>query len=334
MDNINSLKDDIYKNENNNENDIEMKYTLITPNNSESFKAELQNNIEQYKYEFEKRLYNVLNKDIFSASFDPQKNIFDINGNFITYPEKKNNQKWKRKSKNNINFIKKNSFIYSSSILNLDLGNQDSNSSSLSKPKFKSENNISELLKKNMNNQNISKRKAFSYNNVSNLQNSSFNRTVENNSNNNDKKNLKYKSKDYQIRKTYEDLQRELENLENEFNNKSEESNEDKIKIDMRKKELHKNYKEYIKLNNNNNNTDNPNLRRYKNYVNDFEWVKQRHLDAINKQSIPKTTTEINEITERLYNPNNYPNVYKMKFNTGKSNEKLDSNTNVIIDYY
>jgi len=33
-----------------------------------------------------------------------------------------------------------------------------------------------------------------------------------------DKKNYKSKSrKDYQIRKTYEDLQRELENLENEF---------------------------------------------------------------------------------------------------------------------
>ncbi|OUM61874.1 hypothetical protein PIROE2DRAFT_62254 [Piromyces sp. E2] len=66
--------------------------------------------------------------------------------------------------------------------------------------------------------------------------------------------------KDYQIRKTYEDLQKELENLENEYKN-------------------------------------------YKSYVNDFEWAKQRHLDAINKQNTPKTTTEIDEITERLYNP-------------------------------
>jgi len=37
-----------------------------------------------------------------------------------------------------------------------------------------------------------------------------------------------------------------------------DEINDNKI-IDLRKKELHKNYKEYIKLNNS---TDNPNLRR------------------------------------------------------------------------
>ncbi|ORY72308.1 hypothetical protein LY90DRAFT_700035 [Neocallimastix californiae] len=301
----------IEESNNNEKNNDDDKLTFnITLKSGEEFKDELQKNIEQYKFEFEKRLYSVLNKDIFNSSFDNKKKIFDTNGNFVTFSEKKNgqNQKSKRKSKYNLN----NPFIFSASNFNLDY-NQNLGSNRL---KFKSENNISDYHKRNNNNQTqyLSK----SYNNISN--NNRPERSLYDLSG----KKVTRNKKDSKIRKTFEDLQKELNNLENDLKNNNNESDEDKI-IDLRKKELHKNYKEYIKSKPNN---DSPNLRRYKKYVNDFEWAKKRHLEAINKQNTQKTTTEIDEITERLYNPEYYPNVYKMKFNAAKSNEKLDSNFN------
>jgi len=113
-----------------------------------------------------------LNKDILNSTFDPNKNIFDVDGNFITTSDRRNSQsqKSKRKSKS-IGFLRKNSFIYSSSNLNYDLGSQ--NFGSLNNRKYKSENNISELRKRNMSSQYLNKNKAFSYNNVSTLQNNS-----------------------------------------------------------------------------------------------------------------------------------------------------------------
>ncbi|ORX87791.1 hypothetical protein BCR32DRAFT_264027 [Anaeromyces robustus] len=316
---------------NNGNNEGEKNYSLVNTKIGDDFKTELQKSIDQYKYEFEKRLYNVLNKNIFNSPYDPTKNIFDTNGNFISHSEKNSNrnQKQKRKSQNNINNLlkKNNSFIYSTSSYNLDFGNRDFNTlnNNNNKWKFKSENNIADLRRRNANNQTqylSNKPKASSYNNIS------YNNNKLSSSGNNlydvsEKKSIKNK-KDYQIRKTFEDLQKELNNLENDFKENNNKLNDEKI-IDMRKKELHKNYKEYIKLNVN---IDTPNMRRYKNYVNDYEWAKQRHLDSINKQNTPKTTTEIDEITKRLYNPDNYPNVYKVKYNNGKSTEKLDSNLN------
>jgi len=299
-----------------NENKIDLKtnYT-VTMKNGEDFKTELQKNIDQYKYEFEKRLYNVLNKDIFNTQFDPTKNIFDTNGNFSSNLDKNNgkNQKSRRKSQNNLNQILKNkSFIFSNSALNYDFG-----SSLNDRRKFKSENNINDYKKR----ASSSRYSDGSYNNISSSRPIGFSL------NDLDRRFSKGKyRKDYQIRKTFEDLQKELNNLENEFKNNTDEYIDEKM-IDLRIKELHKNYKEYIKYKSNKSSADTPNLRRYKNYVNDYEWKKQRHLDAIAKQNTPKTTTEIDKITERLYNPNNYPNVYKMKLNTAKSTEKLDSNS-------
>eukprot|EP00833_Pecoramyces_ruminatium_P013350 jgi/Orpsp1_1/1187382/evm.model.d7180000057330.1 len=284
-------KNSIINNDNNEiREDGKPTFSIVTLKNGEDFKTELQKNIEQYKYEFEKRLYSVLNKDIFNTSFDPKKNIFDTNGNFVSNSEKKNNQNQKSKKKTQFNInnlLKNNSFIYSTSTLNLDYGNQSLGSN---KWKFKSENNIAELRKKKNNNQNqyLSK----SYNNISSARPDASLYDLSG-------KKISRNKKDSMIRKTFEDLQKELNNLENDFKNNDNELNENKI-IDLRKKELHKNYKEYIKSKPNN---DSPNLRRYKKYVNDYEWAKKRHLDAINKQNIQKTTSEIDEITERLYNP-------------------------------
>ena len=123
------------------------------------------------RYEFEKRLFNVLNKDIFNTQFDPNKNVFDANGNFISNLEKNNmkNQKSKRKSQNNLSrLLKNNSFIYSNSSLNNSSLNINNN-----KRKFKSENNISDY-KKNTSNQYISKIKASSYNNISSNNNTLY----------------------------------------------------------------------------------------------------------------------------------------------------------------
>jgi len=314
----NKIIDTMENESNENKIDLKTNYT-VTMKNGEDFKTELQKNIDQYKYEFEKRLYNVLNKDIFNTQFDPTKNIFDTNGNFSSNLDKNNgkNQKSRRKSQNNLNQILKNkSFIFSNSALNYDFG-----SSLNDRRKFKSENNINDYKKR----ASSSRYSDGSYNNISSSRPIGFSL------NDLDRRFSKGKyRKDYQIRKTFEDLQKELNNLENEFKNNTDEYIDEKM-IDLRKKELHKNYKEYIKYKSNKSSADTPNLRRYKNYVNDYEWKKQRHLDAIAKQNTPKTTTEIDKITERLYNPNNYPNVYKMKLNTTKSTEKLDSNVIIIF---